>query len=364
MNNNLQTSLNMEVILKGKNRKATIKALLDSGASTTFLSPRFVQYHNVTTTLLSKPIPLHNADNSSNAISLITRKAELMMICGDHEEDMVAYMADTGDDDMIIGVEWLQRHNPEVNWETGQVKFSRCPRTCRKSGRTASQVPWAARAKTRKLKMSNKATEFAAQPWKLSKMRLSVGEVGDEEGEEAEETEIEEAEVYLTATSDDFAYRIAASYTHAQAIAEERAAPEGSKTLEQMVLQEFLEFAHVFSKTASDRMPTSKPYDHPIDLEEGKAPSYSKVYPLSANERTAMDDWMDEQLAKGYIRPSKSPAAAPVFFVKKKDGTLRLVVNYRKLNAITVKNRYPLSLTQELIDQLSKARMFSKLDLR
>ena len=77
-----------------------------------------------------------------------------------------------------------------------------------------------------------------------------------------------------------------------------------------------------------------------------------------------MDEWINEQLAKGYIRPSKSPAAAPVFFVKKKDGSLRLVVDYRKLNAITVKNRYPLPLTQELIDQLSGASVFSKLDLR
>ena len=77
-----------------------------------------------------------------------------------------------------------------------------------------------------------------------------------------------------------------------------------------------------------------------------------------------MDEWIDEQLAKGYIRESKSPAAAPVFFIKKKDGSLRLVVDYRRLNAITIKNRYPLPLTQELIDQLIGAKVFSKLDLR
>jgi hypothetical protein len=173
-----------------------------------------------------------------------------------------------------------------------------------------------------------------------------------------------DADGYLVSTNDQFSYKLAASYTHSQAIAEQHAVKEGTKTLEELISAEFLEYAHVFSKTASERMPTSKPYDHPIDLEEGKVPPYSKVYPMAQNEKSAMNEWVDEQLAKGYIRESQSPAAAPVFFVKKKDGSLRLVVDYRKLNAIIIKNHYPLPLTQELIDQLSGARIFSKLDLR
>lgn len=173
-----------------------------------------------------------------------------------------------------------------------------------------------------------------------------------------------EVETYLVATSDQVAYKIAASYTHSQAIVEQQAVKKGSKPLEELIPPEFLEYAKVFSKAASERMPTSKPYDHAIDLEDEKVPPYSKVYPMAPAEKAAMDEWINEQLAKGYIRESKSPAAAPVFFIKKKDGSLRLVVDYRKLNAITVKNRYPLPLTQELIDQLADAKVFSKLDLR
>ena len=73
---------------------------------------------------------------------------------------------------------------------------------------------------------------------------------------------------------------------------------------------------------------------------------------------------MDENLAKGFIRPSSSPAGSPILFVKKKDGSLRLCVDYRDLNEKTIKNRYPLPLIQETLMQLSKAKYFTKLDIR
>ena len=88
--------------------------------------------------------------------------------------------------------------------------------------------------------------------------------------------------------NDTLTYKLAASYTYSQAIAERRATKEGSKTLQELVPPEFMEFAHVFSKTASERLPVSKPYDHPIDLEEGKIPPYAKVYPMAPVEQSAM----------------------------------------------------------------------------
>ena len=81
-------------------------------------------------------------------------------------------------------------------------------------------------------------------------------------------------------------------------------------------------------------------------------------------ERMALDEFLDENLRTGRIRPSKSPMASPFFFVKKKDGSLRPVQDYRKLNESTVKNRYPLPLIQELVDKLKGSRVFSKLDVR
>jgi len=87
------------------------------------------------------------------------------------------------------------------------------------------------------------------------------------------------------------------------------------------------------------------------------------VYPLSASEQKELDEFLKENLESGRIRPSKSPMAAPVFFVKKKDGKLRLVQDYRALNAMTVKNKYPLPLIPELIAKLCGVKYFTKLDV-
>jgi len=86
------------------------------------------------------------------------------------------------------------------------------------------------------------------------------------------------------------------------------------------------EFGDVFSKKRSKRMPARKPYDHSIEFKkEHTLPWAAKLYPLSPKEKNSLDEWITEELRKGYICPSKSPVAASVFFVKKKDGSLRLV---------------------------------------
>ena len=112
-------------------------------------------------------------------------------------------------------------------------------------------------------------------------------------------------------------------------------------------------------------MPLRKPYDHAIDFMKGtKLPKPAKIYPLSLAERDSLDTWIDKELRKGYIYPSTSPIAAPFFFVKKHDGSLQPIMDYRALNKITIKNRYPIPRIADLIESLSKASIFTKIDLR
>jgi len=125
------------------------------------------------------------------------------------------------------------------------------------------------------------------------------------------------------------------------------------------------EFHSVFSKDSFDELPASKPWDHAVELVTDATLKTCKVYPLSASEQKELDEFLKENLESGgRIRPSKSPMAAPVFFVKKKDGKLRLVQDYRALNAMTVKNKYPLPLIPKLITKLRGAKYFTKLDVR
>jgi len=119
------------------------------------------------------------------------------------------------------------------------------------------------------------------------------------------------------------------------------------------------EFHSVFSKDSFDELPASKPWDHAVELVTDATPKTCKVYPLSASEQKELDEFLKENLESGRIQLSKSPMAAPVFFVKKKDGKLHLVQDYRALNAMTVKNKYPLLLIPELITKLRGAKYFT-----
>ncbi|KAL0153008.1 hypothetical protein M9458_051687, partial [Cirrhinus mrigala] len=128
--------------------------------------------------------------------------------------------------------------------------------------------------------------------------------------------------------------------------------------------QVYSEFAEVFSKSKATQLPPHRPWDCAIELLPNMSPPKSKVYPLSRPETLAMETYIEEALASGYIRPSTSPAAAGFFFVEKRDGGLRPCIDYRGLNNVTVKYRYPLPLVPSALEQLREARIYSKLDLR
>jgi hypothetical protein len=111
-------------------------------------------------------------------------------------------------------------------------------------------------------------------------------------------------------------------------------------------------------------MPSHSLQDLAIELVDSKQPPWGPIYNLSEKKLDTLRSYLEVQLKYGWIRPSKSPTWALVFFVPRKDGTLRLCVDFRGLNQITKKNHYPLPLISEAIDRLSGARYFTKLDIR
>jgi hypothetical protein len=122
------------------------------------------------------------------------------------------------------------------------------------------------------------------------------------------------------------------------------------------------EFEDVFREVPG--LPPKRDIDFSINLMPGAAPVSKTPYRMSTPELKELQMQLEELLKKGYIHPSVSPWGAPVLFVKKKDGTLRLCIDFRQLNKVTVKNKYPLPRIDDLFDQLKDAKIFSKIDLR
>ena len=110
-------------------------------------------------------------------------------------------------------------------------------------------------------------------------------------------------------------------------------------------------------------MPPDRDVEFIIDLLPGTGPIAKRPYRMSVDELTELKKQLDELISKGYIRPSASPWGSPILFVKK-DGSMRMCIDYRNLNAVTIKNKYPLPRIDDLLDQLRGAKYFSKIDLR
>uniref|UniRef100_A0A3Q2ZPZ1 ribonuclease H n=1 Tax=Kryptolebias marmoratus TaxID=37003 RepID=A0A3Q2ZPZ1_KRYMA len=127
---------------------------------------------------------------------------------------------------------------------------------------------------------------------------------------------------------------------------------------------EYHHLAPVFSKAKALSLPPHRPYDCAIELVPGETLPSSRLFNLSRPERDAMKSYIEDSLASGIIRPFMSPLGAGFFFVQKKDKSLRPCIEYRGLNQITVKNKYPLPLIDSVHQQLHSATVFTKLDLR
>ncbi|KAJ8370954.1 hypothetical protein SKAU_G00109820 [Synaphobranchus kaupii] len=130
------------------------------------------------------------------------------------------------------------------------------------------------------------------------------------------------------------------------------------------VPSEYHNLAQVFSKSRALSLPPHRPYDCAIDLLAGAKLPSGRLYSLSGPEKLAMEEYIHDSLASGIIRPSSSPVGAGFFFVGKKDGSLRPCIDYRGLNQVTIRNKYPLPLINTAFEPLSPAVTFTKLNLR
>jgi len=272
---------------------------------------------------------------------------------------MLLAVSRLGKQSLILGYDWLKDHNPKIDWEKREVKMTHCPLWC-EGGRAL-----------RKEQTRQKRTELRA----LRSCRDGPTPLLQEEleAEELEETPLQPyvpdwepgdrlflmhlfPELTLT--------NLRAMATTSQCLAEGARCSKEIQATTTPLPAYVAEFQSVFAKEDFDILPEHRKWDYAIELIPGAEPKSLKVYPLSPLEQMELDAFLEENLHTRRIRPSKSPIAALVFFIKKKDGSLRLVQDYRALNAVTVKNRYPLPLISELVSQLRGAKYFTKLNVQ
>jgi len=204
---------------------------------------------------MKNPLLVKNIDGTVNVGGVVMHQVECNMFFKGHVERVRMDMCNLGKTEVILGMPWLVAYNPEIDWEKGEIKMTRCPPICRKE------------------KQKNK--------------KRKVKKIEKNENEE---------------------------------------------TLKNLVPKRFWKWRKVFGKKKSERMPVQKAWDHAIELKEGFMPKKEKVYSLLREEREKVQAFIEDQLRKGYIRPSKSPQTSPVHFVAKKDSKRRIVQDYRHIN--------------------------------
>jgi len=255
---------------------------------------------------LDQLLQVKNVDGTGNSRGAITHEVKVNMSYKEHVERVQMNVCKLGKTDVILGIPWLVAHNPEIDWEKGEVRMMRCPLLCRRTVRI-------------KGKKETREDEKKIVRWAVDEK---------EDWGREEEMEVDHRKV------------------------------------EEMVPKRFHKWLKVFGKVESERMPVRKVWDHTIDFNDDFKASKARVYPLSRNEKEEVQKFINENLKKGYIRPSKLLQTSPVFFVGKKDRGKHMVMDYHRLNKQTVKNNYPLPLITDLVDSMGNKRVFTKMDLR
>jgi hypothetical protein len=137
----------------------------------------------------------------------------------------------------------------------------------------------------------------------------------------------------------------------------------GALEEERKIPKEYIEFQDVFTLLPDGKLLEYSLFDYEINIKEGEEPKFMPIYPLSQKELVTLQEYIKENLNKGNIRKSKSSAGYPILFIPKKEGELRIYVDYRQLNSITIKDRYLLLLINKIQDIIQGAKYFTKYDI-
>ena len=338
--------------------------MLDSGANNDFVDVKFVEKHQLRLTASDRVVKL--ADGSSvPADGTIAASCVLPSQEGELEYSGCFSATKLSGYDVILGLPWLGMFNPAVDWKNRSLVVSTSSAGRRRRRKTHS---------LRAMPAAEEACESVSEPSLLSKPKQDVAQLSSlqlcctEDVAQIIDDEDDAGACWLHCSLEEVQGKPAECRLSALDSASSSSGSAAGSPLEQLCESArsrcVKEYNDVFPEALPRGLPPSRGVEHTIELVQGATPPSRPTYRMSARELEETKKQIDEMLAAGQIRPSQSPYGAPILFVKKKDGTLRLCIDYRALNNVTIKNKYPLPLMEELFDRVAGCQFVSKLDLR
>jgi hypothetical protein len=292
-----------------------------SGASHNFISEDFVKCHTLPTTSVARvSVAVANGIKSYIDQALVDFELTLNNF---NDKITLAYVfpiKSCANYDLILGLPWLFKINPHIDWKTRTITIT----AKNQKYLLKTTNPYKQMIKNNVADMTVDANNFLINAKQLSRCK----------------------QIYLVMIK-----TISNCYIDTP--------PSTNKQINQLLE----EFNDLFPNDLT-QLPPKRDIDHEIKIVENAIPPSQQPFRMSQPELAELKRQLEVLLEKGFIRPSKSPYAAPVLFAKKKDGTLRMCVDYRALNKITIKNKYPIPRVDEMLDQLNGAKIFSRLDLK
>ena len=288
-------------------------ALIDSGATLNVLSSRIACRANILLVPVSQPFNAKFVNGQS--VSITTAARSVPVSCLPMYDALIDFIVLDCEYDIILGMPWLQSTNPLVSWPERKLTFS-------------------TKGKSLLLKGVDAPTSSPEPVLSCTQFRRAV-------------RKCETSWICLVRPS--------------ESISEDPPAlsnrPDWVKTLTE-------EYHDIFPESLPMELPPERHVEHAIEIIPGSKPPSRPPYRMPPHHLQEMKRQIDELLKKGLIRPSTSPYGAPVLFVAKKDGTLRMCIDYRALNSITVKNAASIPRIDDILDQMNGAKVFSTIDLR
>ena len=370
--------------------------LIDCGATGNFISSQFVAKNRIQVSCLQSASVITLADGSTQKTESNVESAKVNIGTYTDRFDLVALPLPGYD--VILGMTWLHHHNPAIDWRKGRISFvdelgqhhtlsdivspsvavisqgtvvrsiaSRCSSSVDPHlSANNSSVGSATSYNTERLQASSrKSRSPPIVPPSSQSAQPSSGSLNLITSKQIKQIhrrgELEFA--YLVFPQDTSSLVLPAAESSQQGLINAVAA-NGVQAIDTIRAEILLDYRDVLPDELPAGLPPSREVDHKIELVANSSPPSRPTFRMSASELVELQAQLAELTKSGFIQPSKSPFGAPILFVKKKDGTTRMCVDYRALNDITVKNSYALPRTDELFDRLQGAQYFTKIDLR